>query len=742
MNKLDAHFDNEAYKWLGEHELGYDIWDKKYRHNNESFSEWVNRVSNGSAEVAQLIRERKFLFGGRILANRGIEGKKVTYSNCYVLPAPEDNLESIFDTAKLMARTFSYGGGVGIDVSNLRPEGANVENSAHVTSGPCSFMDFYSYVTGTISQGSRRGALMLSISDHHPDLMQFIKLKSDLSLCTKANISVRVSDEFMEAVVLDDVWELYFDMEDGSRITKTMKAKELFHELCKQNWNYAEPGMLMWDNIENYNLMADVPWFHYAGTNPCAEEPLPAGGSCSLSSINLGEFVTNPYTDKAEIDYDGLCRAVSIAVIAQNEVLDEGLPKHPLKIQQETVRDLRQIGVGVMGLADMFIKYGVEYGSEESIALLDMVMKRFATAAVQTSVDLANVHGAFPKCDKSVREAIANSKFIKHLGDKELERGILKYGMRNSQLLCVAPTGTTGTMLNISTGVEPYFAKSYTRRTVSLNGKDTYHQVDIKPIQEGADPTICVTSEAIAPIDRIKVQSVLQGYIDASISSTINLPNSATIEDVEDIYMSAWRYGLKGVTIYRSGCAREGILTTKKEEPKVDDKCITPTSCPRRPKELQADLYVIRAAGNKYLVSVGLMCGRPYEIFANKLPEGWDAFNYREGKIVKVSKQHYQLVCGDRILDNLQDLPESSEEKSATLYASMLLRYGVNVAQVIHTANKVNGNIASFSAAMCRVLKKYVEKEDSKLICPECGAEMTSEGGCVHCTSCGFSRCE
>ena len=261
-----------AQEWLGNNQLSLDIWSKKYRNGlYETFEQWLDRVSGGNSEIKRLIREKKFLFGGRILANRGLEklGKKITLSNCYVIPSPEDSIESIFDCAAKLARTYSYGGGCGIDVSKLRPKDAKVNNAANSTSGTTSFMDFFSYVTGLIGQEGRRGALMISIDCTHPDLEEFINLKSDLNLCTKANISVRVSDEFMRAVEEDADWTLSFTTEHET-IEKTVKAKDIFMLLAKRNWETAEPGILYWDTIKEHNMLNTDPNFSYAGVNPCA----------------------------------------------------------------------------------------------------------------------------------------------------------------------------------------------------------------------------------------------------------------------------------------------------------------------------------------------------------------------------------------------------------------------------------------------------------------------------------------
>ena len=259
----------EVNEWLNNNQLSIDIFNKKYRYNNETLDQWFNRVSGGNSQIRKLIEEKKFLFGGRILANRGLNklGKKITLSNCYVIPAPEDNLESIFDTGSKLARTYSYGGGCGTDVSKLRPKGAKVNNAATSTTGTTSFMNFYSDITGLIGQEGRRGALMLSIDCTHPDLEEFINLKTNLDTCTKANISVRVSDDFMEAVIDDKDWKLYFDTEH-EHIEKIVKARDIFMLLAKRNWEMAEPGVLFWDRIKDYNMLNLDSNFEYAGVNP------------------------------------------------------------------------------------------------------------------------------------------------------------------------------------------------------------------------------------------------------------------------------------------------------------------------------------------------------------------------------------------------------------------------------------------------------------------------------------------
>lgn len=749
-------------EWLNNNDLSLAIYNKKYRNNDESFDDFLDRISAKNNSIKKLILDKKFIFGGRILSNRGVVGKTTSLSNCYVLNPPEDNLESIFNCASQMARTFSYGGGVGIDISNLRPKGSKVHNAAKESTGAVSFMDIFSQVTGTISQAGRRGALMISININHPDVEEFINCKTDLERVKFANISVRVNDDFMKAVENNEDYILHWPCEmtinkkeadaleynkltlvettAGSVYLKKVKAKDLFSKLAYNNWDYAEPGMLFWDNISNYNIVANDKDFCYAGTNPCAEEPLPAGGACLLGSLNLSEFVLFPFTNKARIDWDSLEEAVRLSIRALNQVLIEGATLHPLQIQKDSCLQWHQIGLGTMGLADMLIKLCIRYGSKESLDIINKVYASIAVESVLESLDMAKEYGCYPSCKKKL---LTESPFIKHLNlsEKTLQ-DLKKYGLYNSQLLTCAPTGSIGTMLGCSTGVEPQFALRYTRRTQSLEGKDTYFQVNAKIVDDyikvvGNDnlPDYFVSSADINPLDRIKVQATLQHWIDASISSTVNLPKETTVEQVADIYMNAWKNGLKGITVYRSGCKREAILST---DIKLAE--IPTTKAPKRPKDLPADFYIINSKGKQYVVLVGLFNDKPYEVFAYELNIKLNIPSHR-GIITKKSKMNYVFTSEHIQIDKLQLANENVEEKANTLYTSMLLRHGVDIKYIIKTAKKVNDNITSFSSALCRVLAKYMPNEITGEKCPECGGDLINEGGCVHCKDCGWSRC-
>ena len=582
-------------EWLGEdNQLGIDIWTKKYAFEGENFDSWITRVSGGNKEIAQYMKEKKFLFGGRILSNRGLDrlGRKVTYSNCYVIEPPKDEIESIFDCAKKLARTYSYGGGCGVDISQLSPKGAKINNAAKETSGAVSFMELYSLVTALIGQNGRRGALMISMDCSHPDILEFIELKTDLEKVTKANVSVRIYKDFMESVKKGTDYIFSYEREaTGEVIKKRVPARALFKKITDTSWDYAEPGVLFWDRISNWNLLSNTEEFSYAGVNPCAEEPLPAGGSCLLGSINLSEFVRNPFSESADFDFEELKKCVTASVFALNEVLEEGLPLHPLPEQRESVEKWRQIGLGIMGLADALIKLGVTYGQKETVDICDKIGFVMADTAIAASALLAKEKGRFSGC--KVEEIMETPYFL--MNTTEETRALVKeYGLRNAQLLTIAPTGTLSTMLGISGGIEPVYANYYERKTESLHGEDVYYRVYTKIVKDYMEahrieddrelPGFFVTAMNLDYKQRIDMQAIWQLHVDASISSTVNLSHGFTKEETEALYMYAYDMGLKGITIYRDGCKRMGILSTKKKEENKSASGILP--CPECGGEL------------------------------------------------------------------------------------------------------------------------------------------------------------
>jgi len=417
---------------------------------------------------------------------------------------------------------------------------------------------------------------MLSIDSSHPDLEEFIEIKSDLTMITSANISIKVDDEFMMCVMAKTPYTLHYKREEtGEEIIKVVDADKIFKRFAEMNHDYAEPGILFWDRVKSWTLLSDYDDFEFAGVNPCAEESLPAGGSCLLGSINLAEFV-----DKSgNFDVDGFTKGIHISVKALNDVLDEGLPLHPLQEQRDSVRDWRQIGLGIFGLADMLIKMEIKYGSEDAIEISDRIGKLMINQSCIASSILASKEGTFPKFNL---DSTKKSEFYSNL-ETSTKLAIEEHGMRNSQLLTIAPTGTLSTMLGISGGIEPMFATHYERRTQSIHGKDVTYKVYTPIVEqymidnnltETSDlPEWFITSQELHYTKRIEMQATFQYHIDASISSTVNVPNNFTVEEVKDLYLYAHEKGLKGITIFRDGCKRTGILTpTIKDEIKTTDE--------------------------------------------------------------------------------------------------------------------------------------------------------------------------
>lgn len=724
----------ELKDW-GLSQLGMDIWAKKYQNNGESFEEWLDRVSGGDEDVKQLIIDKKFLFGGRILASRGVTDRKVTYSNCYVLPQVEDSIEGIYDTAKHLARTFSYGGGVGIDISNLRPKGSPVNNAAKTTSGAVSFMNTFSQVSSVIGQAGRRGALMISMDCEHPDIEDFIDAKKNTDKLEGCNISVRTNGDFI-------------------------KNSPLIHKLAINNWDYAEPGILYWDNINSNTLMSEYiknGEFSFAGVNPCAEQPLPAGGSCLLGAINLSEFVVLPFTENATFDIHEFKDTVRIAVRALNDVLDEGLELHPLEIQRKTVSEWRQIGLGIMGFADMLIKMGIAYGSEESLRTIDMIGMAMNEAGLVESAYLAKEKGSFDNCDECW---LIDSEFMKHMKNTLVIDMIYDYGLRNSQLFTIAPTGTISTMLGVSGGVEPIFDVEYTRTTKSLHGEDVTYKV-VTPIVEQCMKVKGVTqypkevqwSKTINPFNRVDVQAQWQIYIDASISSTVNLPQDTTVEEVEELYRYAYDTGCKGLTIFRDGCARTAILNSgsAKEEPKeevvVEEKRldkIMPITRADMGDRLEGATYVRTTACGKLYITINTNNkGELVEVFIDPSKSGGCLANVEViGRLC--SSMLRAGVAVEAVIDSAKGVKCSSCARSKKKVDG--LSCGDIVAKAIETeynyrkGKKTTKKVEKVAEKVKKVAKK-VEKVEEKAKCPECGAELNFTGGCNVCSSCGWSKC-
>ena len=753
-------------EWLGrENQLGTDIWTKKYCNEGEDFETWVQRISGGNEEIGKYIKEKKFLFGGRILSNRGLnrQGRKVTYSNCYVIAPPEDEIEDIFECAKKLARTYSYGGGCGIDISKLSPRGAKINNAAKETSGAVSFMELYSLVTALIGQNGRRGALMISIDCSHPDVTEFIELKTDLEKVTKANISIRIHEDFMEAVKKNEDYLLHYTRETtGEVIEKKVNARELFRRITETNWDYAEPGALFWDRVESWNLLSNTKEFSYAGVNPCAEEPLPAGGSCLLGSMNLSAFVKNPFTDEAYFDFDEFKQCVQASVKALNEVLEEGLPLHPLPEQRESVEQWRQIGLGIMGLADALLKLGLTYGEEDAVHMCDKIGFAMADTAIAASAKLAKQLGAFPKCN--TEEIMSTPYFLANTTEMTREL-VRKYGLRNSQLLTIAPTGTLSTMLGISGGIEPVYANYYERKTESLHGTDVYYKVYTKIVEDYMKqfsltsdkdlPDYFVTAMTLDYRQRIDMQAIWQNHIDASISSTVNVPNSFTVEETESLYTYAFEQGLKGITIFRDGCKRVGILNTKETKTvtagdglgRGDILLVTDDVIGKKRKLMTGcgslhcialfdphtgallETYLSKGStggcnnfmvGLSRMISISARGGISIETIVDQLNSSGSCPSYTARKVTRKDTSKgacCPMAVGNALMDMYKEMQEELSQK--------------------HQKEEVV-NVKKAPKPKAVPAK---EGSENKTYCPECGEPLNFEEGCNICKNCGWSKC-
>ena len=531
-------------EWLGENKLSLDIWNNKYRYNNESFDQWLDRVSGNNSEIKRLIKEKIFLFGGRTLANRGVPNSG-SFSNCYSIGYVPDSLEGIMDVAHKIALTFKAQGGQGLSLSKIRPKGTLI-NGQFSSDGIVPFMNIFNTVTESISQGgSRKGALMMSLDVLHPEIETFITIKEDLDKINKANLSVEINDEFMENINSEN-YEFTVETEYSGTEKRVSNNKKIFDTICKSAWKSAEPGILFTNKLRNYNMMEFVDEYQIETTNPCGEQPLGKHMACNLCSINVSEYVLNPWTNNAKIDYTSLANDVEAIISEMDRVLEENLNRHALVEQQEECKKWRNIGLGIMGIADMFVKMGIKYGSPDSIGIAKHLMKFIFRESVKVSAANGRIYGNFP----GYKPEVWDSTIIKNaFSEEEISELKSQNTLRNCSLLSIAPTGSIGTLLNISTGVEPFFALSYNRRTESMSG-ETY-KVEIDAVNEyrkvsgnkGNLPDYFITSEEIPWQERVDVQAALQTFCDTAISSTVNLPKDITVDEVKELYKRAWEKG-------------------------------------------------------------------------------------------------------------------------------------------------------------------------------------------------------
>jgi ribonucleoside-diphosphate reductase alpha chain len=550
-----------------------DLILQKYLIKGEGKKEFLKRVSIGKPSLEKIFRKKEAIFGGRNLYAIGREGN-ITGSNCYVTEDPQDSLESIYKVDYQIARTYSYGGGQGMNLSNIRPKGAKVNNSSNTTPGVMVFAEKYSHTTLNTQQDARRGALMLVLNIGHPDIIDFITTKLDLNKVNGANISIALTDDFMQAARDNKEWVMNFET-PYETIEKKVNAKELLKLVGYAAHTMGDPGVVFIDHMNDYHFLSEYEEVKFTATNPCGEQPLMAHGSCNLGSINLNAFVKNPFTDEATYDFDRFDFVTSEMIYALDDLLTLLGDRHALPQQRDHVTQYREIGLGVMGLADLALSMKLPYGSKMFLEFLDRLMKKMINTATKASALRAKELGVFPKYDY---DKISKSSFYQTAIDKDTDELVKKYGMRNSRLLSIAPTGSISNILGVSGGVEPFFQINYTRRIVSMFEEEKTitvwektplalakaMQVDPEDLPAWA----LITSQNIDFEDRANVQATIQKYVDTAISSTFNVPNSANVDDVVNIYTTAWSKGLKGATVFRDRCAKIGILAGINEDTK------------------------------------------------------------------------------------------------------------------------------------------------------------------------------
>lgn len=736
--------------WLGENnQLGQDIWQRKYRHNNESFEEWLDRVSAGDNELRKLIIEKKFLMGGRTLANRGLNNTGSLF-NCYSRGYIEDDYYDIMDAAKDIGITFKAQGGQGISLTKLRPKGTPIKTE-YYSDGIVPFMKIFNEVTaGTSQGGARKGALMLSIDARHKEAETFIKIKSKEGEIEKANLSLELDDEFMRAV------EKYYDTGEvvalhekrnysGHEIEYDITPIEIFKMLVDNCYDWADPACLFTNKFRNYNLMQFDEDYKIETCNPCGEQPLPKHGACCLSSLNLSEFIVNPYTPQAHLNTADLLFAIDVGIRTLDKLIDENYNRHPLQQQRDMSYNYRNIGLGIFGYATALMKLGFRYGSPEAIEFTDDVFSLIFRRAVLASNELAKEFGPYPK----YKEEIFDSDIIKfHFSPDEITR-LKEYGLRNCSLVSIAPTGSLATLLGESGGCEPEFALKYTRRTVGMtDGEDTYYDVYCKAAREYMEinntkelPDYFVGSADISWKSRVLTQAAMQKHVDTAISSTVNMPNSATKNDIAHMYLLAWSSGCKGITMFRDGCKRLGILTTEnKKEEETSHKELKRGEIMKCADDLIGKKRkIINGCGSTHVLGFfEPVYGDLVEVFFTKGSLG-GCSNYMVGLSRMVS-----LACRAGVsINDIQDQLNSTGACPS---------YAIRTATKHDTSKGACCPMAIGNALMdmwkevqeeLGYLEEPKKKKSQKLgeRCPECGAVLEHSGGCDICKECGYSHC-
>jgi len=839
----------EAIEYFNGDELAASVWSSKYKqkgdetpkdlharmsveldradeihrlkeYNSGRLSEYGQKRDDMSVDkYYELLDNFKYIVPqGSIMSGLGVNDQLVSLSNCFILPPPSDSYGGILERDEEQIHLMKRRGGVGFSLSSLRPNNAKVSNAAKTSTGLVSFMHRYSNSTREVAQDGRRGALMLSADIRHPDIEEFIKVKSNTSKVTGANISVMVNDEFMKAVESGDDYILkfpvttnvksYLEVENKElpygkliELTKGVFAKrvvasEIWEQLVEAAHKHAEPGIMFWDRFENGSPDSGYKEFKPVGVNPCAEIGTGPYDSCRLSAINLYSFVKNPFKGglvnhidqkEAEFDYEKFyevayeqLRLLDNVVDLEGEKIGKIISKlnddpEPLETRMREInlwqkilksgKEGRRAGGGITAVGDMFAAMGMKYGGDASLYTMRKIMETKMRAELDCSIDMAIMRGKFPSHSNS-RESGSYYVKMSQMFPTQYTRMQL-YGRRNISFSTVAPTGSVSILTRTTSGIEPLFAPYYMRRKKVNPNEDTRvdftdeqgdqwteypilhpkfkdwmegtlgtHDMTKESLDEAFEksPWFGSTANDISWEKRVELQSIIQDYTSHSISSTINLPKSATVEDVDTIYTKAWKDGLKGLTVYRDG-SRDGVLVTE-----TSNKGVKLNTAAKRPATVDMDLYHSTAMGVEYTVVVGLLEGSPYEIFISNNKFGKHGTS---GHIIKNGGGKYKVKVGDEIVcENLIEGMNEEEEAIARL-VSTSLRHGVEPRFLVDQLQKTPGSLFGFTKSVARILKKYIKDGSKSTIeCDECKSKnVVFEDGCHVCKDCGSTRC-
>ncbi|ETA52313.1 adenosylcobalamin-dependent ribonucleoside-diphosphate reductase [Ponticoccus alexandrii] len=755
--------------------IAEQIWDMKYRLKEAdgtpidlSVEDTWRRIARALAAVEtdpaaweprfySALEDFRYLPAGRITAGAGTD-RSVTLFNCFVMGTIPDTMAGIFDMLKEAALTMQQGGGIGYDFSTIRPKGAVVHGVAADASGPLSFMDVWDAMCRTImSAGSRRGAMMATMRCDHPDIEAFIGAKADSARLRMFNLSVLVTDAFMEAVKADGPWDLQFD----GRVYHTLQARDLWNRIMKATYDYAEPGVIFIDRINQANNLNYVETI--AATNPCGEQPLPPYGACLLGSVNMARLVTDPFTEAARLDEEALAELVACAVRMMDNVVDAS--RFPLPQQAEEAKNKRRIGLGVTGLADALLMCGLRYGSEEAAAVTEAWLKAIARASYLASVDLAKEKGAFPLFDAEKYLASGNMMQM----DEDVREAVRTHGIRNALVTSIAPTGTISLYAgNVSSGIEPVFAYAYTRKVLQKDGSRTEEEVVDYAVQmyravhgeDAALPDYFVNAQTLAPLEHVRMQAAAQKWVDSSISKTINCPEDIDFQSFKDVYMEAYETGCKGCTTYRPNDVTGSVLSVaeeKKEAPEVVANSDAEPQTPHgdviymsepfdRPEHLEGNTYKLKWPDSEhaiYLTINDIIVGghrRPFEVFINS--KNMEHFAWTVALTRMISAVFRRGGDVSFVVEELKAVfdPRGGAWVKGKYIPSILAAIGgVIERHMIETGFLEGEGMGLKTDPTAKVVGLDAPRGKA---CPSCGQfSMMMVEGCMTCASCGHSKC-